>query len=77
MNVTGMQSSLNGIHSGFQQLRNNAHTIASNSVEQSPTSKENTDAIVGLTVNQQQVEFNAKALKVQDDMLGTLLDELA
>jgi len=77
MNVTGLQSSLNGIHSGFQQLRKNAHDIASNSVNQSPTSKENTDAIVGLTVNEQHVEVNAKALKVQGEMLGTLLDELA
>lgn len=77
MAISGIQSSLNGIHSGFQQLRKNAHDIASNSVNDSPLSKDSTEAIVGLTTNAQQVEVNAKALKIQGEMLGTLLDELA
>ncbi|MDX1812285.1 MAG: hypothetical protein R3240_10080 [Gammaproteobacteria bacterium] len=77
MAISGLQSSLAGIHQGFQGLRQNAQAIASNSVEDSPLSKENTESMVGLLTNSHQVEVNAKALKVQNDTLGTLLDELA
>lgn len=77
MAISGIQSSLNGINTGFQQLRKNAHEIASNSRNDSPASKESSEAIVGLTTNAQQVEINAKALKAQNETLGTLLDELA
>lgn len=77
MSVLAVNSSLQGIYKGFQGLRNNAHTIANTGLEKSPLEKDTTEAIVGLTTNSQQVEVNAKALKIQDEVLGTLLDELA
>lgn len=77
MSISGINSSLNGIHSGFQNLRENAQAIASSTVKDSPLGKESTESIVGLKVGAQQVEVNAKSLKVQNDVLGTLLDELA
>lgn len=77
MNISGIQSSLSGINSGFQKLRTNAQELASNSVTESPLDKDSTEAIVGLKINSQQVEVNAKALKVQNDTLGSLLDIMA
>ena len=77
MNISGFQSSLQGIHSGFQGLRNNAQEIASSTIEDSPLRKESTESIVGMISNSHHVEANVKTLKAQDEMLGTLIDELA
>jgi len=75
--ISATQSGLAGIYSGMQSLRENAQVIASQSTTKTPTSKDSTDAMVDTISNQHQVEASAKTVKTHDEMLGTLLDEMA
>ena len=84
--ISAMQSGLAGIQSGMSGLHKNAQTIASQTASQtlntstginSTGTKELTDAVIDMKSNQHQVEASAKLISAQDEMLGTLLDEMA
>ena len=75
--ISGFQSALTGIHRGMNALRQDAHVIASQGATNSPTDQDVTKAIVDLNISSHQVEASSKVIKAQDEMLGTLLDELA
>lgn len=75
--ISAMQSGLAGIHTGMNGLRKDAQVIASQNIQNGPNTKDLTDALVDLKANQHQVEASAKVIKAQDEILGTLLDEMA
>ena len=79
--ISAMASGIAGIHTGMNGMRQNAHTIATHTLgtntDNTSGYKEVTDAVIDMKVNQHQVEASAKLIKAQDEMLGTLLDELA
>ena len=75
--ISGFQSALAGIDRGMNALRQDAHVIASQGALNSPTNQDVTEAIVDLNVSSHQVEASSKVIKAQDEMLGTLLDEMA
>lgn len=79
--ISAMQSGLAGIHTGMNSLRKDAQVIASQSVAHATNnggdSKTLTDALVDMKVSERQVEASAKVIETQDEILGTLLDEMA
>ena len=75
--ISAAQSGLQGIYTGMQSLRENAQVIVSQGATNAPTGKESTDALVDTISNQHQVEASAKTVKAYDEMLGTLIDEMA
>jgi len=75
--ISGFQSGLNGMYRGMNALRDNAHVIASQGTTTAAAEKDVNEAIVGLNANSHQVEASAKVIKTQDELLGSLLDEMA
>ena len=75
--ISGFQSGLAGIQNGMNGLRQDAQVIASQGTTNSPTDQNITAAIVDLNVSSHQVEASAKVIATQDQMIGSLLDELA
>jgi len=74
---SGFQSALAGINRGMNALKQDAHIIASQGTTTAAKSEDVTEAIVDLSVSRQQVVASAKVISSQDEMLGTLLDEMA
>ncbi len=75
--ISGFSSAVTGINRGMDGIRRNAQAIASQGASGSVSDKAVTGALVGLRSNSLQVEASAKVLSAQNDILGTLLDELA
>ena len=74
MVTTTFNSSVSGIQRGLEGLNRNASSIA-----QAAKGEGNdiVQPLVDSKMNQRHVEANVKVLKTQDDMLGSLLDEMA
>lgn len=80
MNVTqpGLQSAWLGLQKGQQQVNQAAAEIAqATSSAGGADLTRMTTAVVELKQGELQFEASAKALKVQNDLLGALLDETA
>jgi len=75
--ITAMQSGLAGIYTGMNSIRKDAQVIASQSVSSVTDTKDVTDALIDMKASQHQVEASAKVIETQDEILGTLLDEMA
>ncbi|MDH3325966.1 MAG: hypothetical protein OEM38_04530 [Gammaproteobacteria bacterium] len=75
--ISGFQSGLAGIYKGMNALQQDANVIASQGTTTAASSQDVTKAIVGLSANSHQVEASAKVIETQDQMLGSLLDEMA
>ena len=81
--ISAIHSGLAGIQNGMNSVRKDAHIIASQTiasvtgVNNNDTSKDLTDAIIDMKSSQHQVEASVQVIKTQDEILGTLLDELA
>jgi len=75
--LSGVQSSLNGIQRGMDSFRQNSQTVADQQKASQPSEKEVSEAIVGINQDRNQVEASTKTLKAHDDNLGNLLDEMA
>jgi hypothetical protein len=58
-------------------VRRDAQVIATKEISGSVLDKEVTKALVDLKSSSLQVEASVKALSVQNDVLGSLLDEMA
>ena len=79
MAIDAMNSGLTGIHRGMQGMQKNAEEIvaATTPTAQNDGAGSIEKPAVEMLANQQQVEASAKVVKAQDDMIGTLLDEMA
>ena len=75
--ISGFSSAVTGINRGMDAMRKNSHTIASQGASGSVSDKAVTEALVDLKSNSLQVQASAKVLSAHNDILGTLLDELA
>jgi len=75
--ISAIQSGLAGINTGMNSFRKDAQVIASQSVSNVTDSKNVTDALIDMKASQHQVEASAKVIETQDEILGTLLDEMA
>lgn len=76
---SALQSGLQGIHRGLNQLNQHAAEIAS-AKQLDPATASNTDltrSLVGLKQSEIQVAISAKVLGAADETIGTLLDVMA
>ncbi len=67
-------TALAGIQKGMNDLQKNASEIASKSTMEGENTKPLIESLVDLKANVQQVEASMKALQVNDEVVGTLLD---
>jgi hypothetical protein len=77
MNVSALDSGLQGIQRGLDGLRRDAHTIANAGTGTSSDSGDVTASIVNLTTDRNQVQSSAKVVSAVDQMIGSLLDVMA
>jgi len=75
--ISAIQSGLAGIHTGMDSLRKDAQVIVSQNISNVTDTKDVTDALIDMKASQHQVEASAKVIETQDEILGTLLDEMA
>ncbi len=75
--ISGFPNVLAGIHKGINTLQQDAQIIASSGASNSVADKDVTEAIVDLKKSSHQVETSAKVISAQNEMLGTLVDEMA
>lgn len=68
---------LAGIQRGMQGARSSAAEIASAGQSASTDAADLTAALVSLKQQEQQVAAASKVVKSADDMIGTLIDDLA
>ncbi len=68
------QSGLEGLQTGLNRLKTNAHNIAT-AIGDKPS--DITSSLVDFKIGQRQVESSVAVIKVADEILGTLLDEFA
>ena len=66
--ISAMDLGIQGIQKGMDGLRQNAQQIASN------TTGDVTNSLIGMKLNELEVEMSAKVVKTASDMIGTLLD---
>ena len=75
--ITTMNTGTTGIQKGLRDAQEKASKIASSEAMTSQGPAAMTEAIVGLKEAELQVKASAEVVKTTDEMLGTLLDELA
>ncbi|OOC10407.1 MULTISPECIES: flagellar basal body rod C-terminal domain-containing protein [Thioalkalivibrio] len=63
-------SGLQGIQKGMTQMRQQAHTVAT----ENAGSRQSNTAMVEMSASQRHVEANVKTLQAEDRMIGSLLD---
>ncbi|WP_018871162.1 hypothetical protein [Thioalkalivibrio sp. ALgr3] len=63
-------SGLQGIQKGMTQMRQQAHTVAT----ENAGSRQSNTAMVEMSPSQRHVEANVKTLQAEDRMIGSLLD---
>lgn len=76
MNINPYNTALSGIRNGMAEMDRNAVTIATASRNGDQTDSVE-EALVRIKESERTVEANVKVAKTADEMLGTLLDELA
>ena len=69
-----LNTSMMGIQRGMEGLNRNAASIAQASTGEG---RDVVQPLVESRINKLHVEANVKMLKTQDDMIGSLLDEMA
>jgi len=75
MNLPSINSSaLQGIHQGLDNMRKDAHVIASANTQRDENTRDLAEAMVDLNVNARYTEASVKVIKAADEVLGTLLD---
>ena len=71
---SGMEISLNGIQTAQIQLDSAAERIASASVEPESSNVDMAQEMVNLVVAEDSTKANVTALKVQSEVIGSVLD---
>lgn len=77
MPVSGLNSALNGIQKGYNNLHKHADYIASADMLSDENSETLPESLVGLKSAELQVKASMQVIKSVDDMIGTLLDVTA
>jgi len=75
--ISGFHSAVSGINRGVDALRRDAQVIATKETSGFISDKDVTKALVDLKSSSRQVEASVKVLSVQNEILGSLLDEMA
>ena len=75
--ISGFHTAVSGINRGIDAVRRDAQVIATKETSDFVANKDVTKAMVDLKSSSRQVEASVKVLSVQNDILGSLLDELA
>ena len=70
-----LQNGVTGIQRGLDDARQAAHEIATAVDSENPT--EVVQPLVDLKEAELQVKTNAEVIRTEDEMVGTLLDEMA
>ena len=70
-------SSLQGIQKGMEKMQQNADSIARNGLESEFSVNTMTKDLVELKSGQQAVQANISALKIENNVIGSLLDVFA
>lgn len=69
-----LNSGLQGINSGLDNLRKDAQAIASATTQRDENTSDIADSLVDMNINQRNTEASVKVVKAADEVLGTLLD---
>lgn len=77
MSISALQSGIAGLQNGLDNMRRDAAEIARAGTTDATTPTDITRSLVNLRADQRQVEASARVVKASDEILGTLLDELA
>ncbi|MDH5324555.1 MAG: hypothetical protein OEZ68_08265 [Gammaproteobacteria bacterium] len=77
MAIPGIQTGLNGIHNGLDNLKRDAHEIATASAKGNEDPGDLARSLVDLNTDRTQVQAAVKVVQAVDESLGTLLDVLA
>lgn len=75
--ISGFHSAVSGIHRGIDAVRRDSQVIATKETSGFVSDKNVTKAMVDLKSSSRQVEASVKVLSVQNEILGSLLDEMA
>ena len=67
-------TALKGIQIGLNGLQKNASQLASKSTMEGKNTQTVVESLIGLKTNTHQVSASAKILKVNDSLIGSLLD---
>lgn len=65
---------ISGVHTGLENLRNDAEKIAQATAKGGEDSTDLTNALVDLNTDLRQVEASIKVVQAVDEVLGTLID---
>ena len=66
-----------GIQNGYENMRRDAHEIASATAKGGEDTKELANALVDLNMDRNQVEASVKVVQAADEVLGTILNTFA
>lgn len=77
MSIPALNAGLQGIHTGMNNLRRDAHEIAQSVHGDADKPAEVADSLVQLKLDQLQVHSSTKVVKTVQDLLGQLVDEMA
>jgi len=75
--ISGFQPALSGIQRGLKTVSNSAQIISSIGIEKSSSNETLASAVLQMKSAETQIEASSKFLAVQDEVLGTLIDEMA
>jgi flagellar hook-associated protein FlgK len=80
MVVMNINTALNGLNAASSRFESKANTVlraTTPSDSAALSDQDMAEALVGMQIDKNAFKANAKVLKAQDDMLGSLLDILA
>lgn len=77
MAIPSIQSGVNAIHNGMDNLRHDAHEIASATAKGNEDPADLAQSLTDLNTHSRQIEASVKVVQAIDENLGTLLDTLA
>lgn len=69
-----INTSMNAISAGFDNLRNDAERIAGASAKGGEDTTDLAKAMIDLNADRQQIEASVKVVQAVDEVLGTLID---
>ena len=74
MSIPGISNGLMGIYNGLDNLKRDAHEIASASAKGDEDTADLAKSLVDLNMDRHQIEASVKVVQAVDETLGTLLN---
>jgi len=74
MSIPGISNGLMGIYNGLDNLKRDAHEIASASAKGDENTADLAKSLVDLNMDRNQIEASVKVVQAVDETLGTLLN---